>query len=246
MPIRPIVPKSAASLQPTQPVNNFSDPLIQNVITDLIDTLNNQQAELDALYPGMGAGVGLSSNQIAYPEPDYPADFLPPNIYVVNIRPERAEREGCDAVPMMALINAHFVSDSLDQIEYEEGCLSITGFKGFGVKRYTKIYVTAFDENGKRFLFACSDFLARLHQHEIDHGLGGEFLNHMSITVDDLDAIDGWLAATAETGLDAADEWVIPERLQCVNKGTADLDALQAWLHHARDYVATTTAPAFS
>lgn len=68
----------------------------------------------------------------------------------------------------------------------------------------------------------------------------------MSITVEELDVIDAWLANADDAGLDAVDEWVIPERLQCVNKNTADLDALRTWLNYARDYVATTTAPTFS
>lgn len=49
-----------------------------------------------------------------------------------------------------------------------EGCLSVPG--AFGkVKRFARIYVTAWDKDGNKIEFEAKNFLARVIQHEVDH-----------------------------------------------------------------------------
>jgi len=50
----------------------------------------------------------------------------------------------------------------------EEGCLSIRNWYG-KVKRYKKIKIEAFDQDGKKFQEGASGILSQAFQHEIDH-----------------------------------------------------------------------------
>lgn len=49
-----------------------------------------------------------------------------------------------------------------------EGCLSVPGTVG-KVKRFSRIYVTAWNKDGNKIEFEAKNFLARVIQHEVDH-----------------------------------------------------------------------------
>ena len=59
-----------------------------------------------------------------------------------------------------------------------EGCLSVQNIYG-KVPRYTKVRVTALNENGKQIRVTAEGFLARVFQHEIDHTNGKVFIDHI-------------------------------------------------------------------
>jgi len=86
----------------------------------LLDTLAHHHLELDQKYPGKGMGVGLASNQIEYPLGDYPATYMPPNLYIVSIRRERAEIEGCPPLPPFVYINAYFAPVADQNLEPQQ------------------------------------------------------------------------------------------------------------------------------
>jgi peptide deformylase len=231
MTIRKIVPKSVESLQPCIQVNDFKDKYVVQAIRDMLDSLAAEQHRLDEAFPGKGGGVGLASNQIEYPVPDYPAGFTPPNMYVVSIRPERAFAENCESVAATVYINASFKPlPDAQQSSYEEGCLSVVGFKGYAVPRYEKIQVHAYDIHGNANEFAAENFVARVHQHEMDHGRGQEYLNQLRFGNAELLTISVWIAKNKNSNIDAP-VWVVPEKLQCI-LNEPDFKALEAWVEN--------------
>ncbi len=82
-----IVLKSPNTLQRTEEVRNFNDPYFKKGDSRSRDTLKKEQDDLDKARPGEGLGAGLAANQIEYPEPDYPKNFVPPRVYLLNIVP---------------------------------------------------------------------------------------------------------------------------------------------------------------
>ncbi len=241
MPVRTIVPKSPASLKPAKSVEEINNPYIQQAIQDLLDTLAAEQKRLDEIYPELGAGVGLASNQIDYPyqptsetddlpaEGYYPKDFPPPSMYVVSVRLVRAQREGCEEVPPTVYINARYEALDDEAIEqHAEGCLSITGIQGLNVPRQKIIQVYAQNSDGESISFEARGFIARVHQHEQDHGNGEEYLNHLKFSTEDLENIRQWvmehrLGPTPEKGS------TIIDNLMCTGD-VVDYDVLLAWV----------------
>lgn len=59
-----------------------------------------------------------------------------------------------------------------------EGCLSIRDVYG-KVPRYTKVRISALNEDGKEIRISAEGFLARVLQHEIDHTNGTVFIDHI-------------------------------------------------------------------
>jgi peptide deformylase len=247
MTIQKIIPKTEKSLRPTNRVKNIKDIYVQQAIRDLLDTLKEKQRALDLEFPNMGAGVGLAANQIEYPyEPVsafdatpkpgfYPKDFTPPNIYVVSIRKERAVFEKCDVVEPSVYVNATFEPLRLDKYaehtmsHYEEGCLSVVGFKGFRIPRYEHIKLSALDETGRPLVFSISGFGARVHQHELDHGLGKEYLNQLNFNTIELLAISKWIDEHEILSSVKAPVSIIENKLLCV-ADQPDFGALRIWV----------------
>lgn len=97
-------------------------------------------------------GVGLAANQVGQ------------DMQVFVIDKKLAEENG---VPD-AYINPEITERSREQVELEEGCLSIPDYWA-QVNRAKKIKLKALDENGKKIKIKARGFLARVLQHEYDH-----------------------------------------------------------------------------
>jgi peptide deformylase len=78
---------------------------------------------------------------------------------------------------LQALLNPVILKKKGEQIEPEEGCLSIPGLRGV-VKRAAEITVKALDRTGRPTRFRAFDFEARVIQHELDHLDGVLFIDH--------------------------------------------------------------------
>ncbi|NLC92607.1 MAG: peptide deformylase [Treponema sp.] len=65
-------------------------------------------------------------------------------------------------------INPQIIRTSEEQIDYEEGCLSVPQVWE-NIRRPKAVTVQAIDENGKRFVLEADGLLARVIQHENDH-----------------------------------------------------------------------------
>ena len=121
------------------PVENVT-PEIKELVLEMKETMKTND------------GVGLAASQVG-------KDF---RIFVID--EELAEMNEVSSV----YINPEITDRSKDMGYMEEGCLSIPGyFKE--VARSKKIRIKALDENGKKFKFKATGFLARVLQHEYDH-----------------------------------------------------------------------------
>ena len=127
------------------PVAEFGSPELQNLLTDMQDTMRDLNgAGLAAPQIGVGLRVvifGFESN------PRYPDE---------------------DAVPFTVLINPQLTALSEVMDEGWEGCLSVPGMRGL-VPRYRELRYTGFDADGNPIDRTVKDFHARVVQHEVDH-----------------------------------------------------------------------------
>ncbi|MFA6250344.1 MAG: peptide deformylase [Candidatus Shapirobacteria bacterium] len=136
-----------------KPVKDFDDPVVKQVIQDLVDTMH--QNEL----------IGMAAQQIGENW----------KIFVTEPR-ETKTRPADQADELRVYINPVIVESSNEENVIYEGCGSVLNGALFGpVKRPKEITVEAFDQNGNKFRLTCDGILARVIQHEYDHLLGIEF-----------------------------------------------------------------------
>lgn len=83
----------------------------------------------------------------------------------------------------LVCINPVISKLSREKKEVEEGCLSVRYLYG-KVLRSSKATVTAYDENGKKFIRGASGLLAQAFQHETDHLNGVLFIDKAKDLVD--------------------------------------------------------------
>lgn len=76
------------------------------------------------------------------------------------------------------VVNPEILEESEDEIEAEEGCLSIPGWYG-PVWRKRRVVVKGLNRTGKSVKFKAEEFEARVFQHEIDHLNGILFIERM-------------------------------------------------------------------
>jgi peptide deformylase len=129
----------------SQPVAEFGSPELENLLTDMQDTMRNLN------------GAGLAAPQIGV--------GLRVVIFGFDENPRYPE---ADPVPFTVLINPQLspIGEIMD--EGWEGCLSVPGMRGL-VPRYRELRYTGFDAGGNPIDRTVTDFHARVVQHEVDH-----------------------------------------------------------------------------
>jgi peptide deformylase len=129
----------------SQPVAEFGSPELENLLTDMQDTMRNLN------------GAGLAAPQIGI--------GLRVVIFGFDVNPRYPE---ADPVPFTVLINPQLFPIGEIMDEGWEGCLSVPGMRGL-VPRYRELRYTGFDERGNPLDRTAKDFHARVVQHEVDH-----------------------------------------------------------------------------
>jgi peptide deformylase len=129
----------------SEPVGEFGTPELENLLTDMRDTMRHLN------------GAGLAAPQIGV--------GLRVVIFGFEENPRYPEAE---PVPFTVLINPQLtlLGETLD--EGWEGCLSVPGMRGL-VPRYRELRYTGFDAAGNPIDRSVKDFHARVVQHEVDH-----------------------------------------------------------------------------
>lgn len=100
-------------------------------------------------------GVGLSANQIS----------LDIKVFVAQVNNK-----------WYGIFNPTIEKPSTENLEAEEGCLSIPGTYGL-VPRSSRLTLNGFDQNGKKIKIKAWGLLARVFQHEVDHLNGKLFID---------------------------------------------------------------------
>ena len=149
MAVRPILKMgSPLLLQQAAPVTEFDTPQLQQLLTDMFDTMHAHN------------GVGLAAPQIGV------------SLQVVIFGFQASARyPDAAAVPQTILINPQLTPLGDDMEEGWEGCLSVPGLRGM-VPRYTALRYQGVDEQGQSIDRSVTGFHARVVQHECDHLIG--------------------------------------------------------------------------
>jgi len=135
-------------------VENVSDPAIQALIDDMIQTCQDVD------------GVGIAAPQV----------YQPLRLFIIASKPSPRYPNAPDMEPT-AIINPTIVSASDEKEKGWEGCLSIPGIRGL-VPRHKSVTVSFTNRNGQQEEKTFDDFVARVFQHEYDHIDGIVFLDH--------------------------------------------------------------------
>lgn len=130
----------------------------------------------------------LREKCIEFKEEDLTSDFL---VLLASVRKTIREGEGIGlAAPQFfdnrrffifcgkVAINPEIVEESLEDVCYREGCLSIPGVH-FEVYRPTTIKVRYFNHEFKEVKEDLTDLEARVFQHELDHLNGKLFTDYI-------------------------------------------------------------------
>ncbi len=81
-------------------------------------------------------------------------------------------------VPFHAIINPVIEPIGAENVEFFEGCLSVSGFSAL-VSRSRGVRVTCLDERGRDKRIEATGWYARILQHEIDHLNGTLYIDRM-------------------------------------------------------------------
>lgn len=141
------------------PIRTFGDPALRQKArpVERVGELHRRIAG-DMLETMRDApGVGLAGPQIGVLE----------RIFVWEVEEDHG-----------TLINPVITWRSDDEVEGEEGCLSLPGIY-YPVMRARAVRVEGIDQGGEPVRFGAEDLLARVCQHEIDHLDGVLFIDHL-------------------------------------------------------------------
>lgn len=135
-------------LQIAKQVEAFNTPELNDLVTDLFDTMKH------------ASGAGLAAPQIGV------------DLAVVIFGFQQNDRyPDAPVVPETVLINPTIEALGDAQDDAWEGCLSVPGLRGM-VPRHSKIRYTGFDAQGNPIDRIAEGFHARVVQHECDHLIG--------------------------------------------------------------------------
>lgn len=122
---------------------------VQSLVDDMVDTMY------------AAPGVGLAAPQVGV------------SLRVIVLDTGIEHEDGTVESNLLHFINPEIIKAE-DEIEWEEGCLSIPEFT-LKMKRASKVRVKALDRDGKDFELSTEGLLAVAIQHEVDH-LDGKLL----------------------------------------------------------------------
>lgn len=135
-------------LQKSSPVTQFNTPELEDLLTDMHDTM-------EALN-----GAGLAAPQIGV--------SLQVAVFGVKRNPRYPDAE---EVPYTILINPVLTALDNDMEDGWEGCLSVPGMRGV-VPRHINLRYQGYDQYGNQIDRTVNGFHARVVQHECDHLAG--------------------------------------------------------------------------
>ena len=133
--------------QRAQEVDDPGAPEIQQLIADMVETLDDAQ------------GAGLAAPQV----------HVPKRVVLFYVPSERTtEAEDDTSLGLQVLINPVIEAIGEETVLGWEGCLSVPGMVG-AVSRFGRIRYRGLDGNGEAIDRSVSGFHARVVQHECDH-----------------------------------------------------------------------------
>lgn len=130
-------------------------PKLNELIENMYETMKHAE------------GVGLAAPQVG----------LPIRLLVIDLAPFKEDDPEL-AEFKVTMINPEILEESEEEIEYDEGCLSIPGISET-VSRPEEIKVSYFDADFNEHVEVYDGFRARVIQHEFDHLEGHLFTDRV-------------------------------------------------------------------
>lgn len=147
----------------TLTILEFPDPRLRNQARLVVDVDKRVNKIMEDMFETMYAadGIGLAATQVNIHE----------RIVVMDISELQNQPQ--------VFINPEVDVLTDKQLDYEEGCLSVPGFRE-AVSRPEQVRVRALGRDGKPFGIEASGLLAVCIQHELDHLNGKLFVDYIS------------------------------------------------------------------
>lgn len=114
-------------------------------------------------------GIGLAANQVGVLK----------RIAVIDVEQVSKSEGGTGKPYLRVFINPRIISESDEDLSFNEGCLSLPGIEG-NVYRPGMVEVQYHDLDFQPHRVTFDGLLARVIQHEIDHLNGKLFIDHLS------------------------------------------------------------------
>lgn len=148
-----------------------NDPRVLNAIAPFKDEMlqdegfKDRQELVDSMFETMSkyGGIGLTCNQVG----------LPYNMFVAGGHPQ------VENGLKIAMFNPIIVSASAETLVMKEGCLTFP-FLFLSITRPRKVVMKYEDTEGKTQEAHLDGMMSRICQHEYDHILGRNFVEHVS------------------------------------------------------------------
>ena len=157
------------------PIHIYGDPILRVETQDVEADSEELQQLLDDMYETMrgAAGIGLAALQVGRTERLFLVDLAP-----LFVDMEEEQREALPPQPMV-FINPEIFWESDEEMEFEEGCLSIPELRE-NIVRPERIRITYLDRHFEEQEIEVGSLLARVIQHEYDHLDGILFIDLIS------------------------------------------------------------------
>jgi peptide deformylase len=121
-------------------------------------------------------GVGLAAPQVGLPL--RLAVIEDPEEFLKGVAPEALARQERSPVPFHVVINPALHVETGEEVEFFEGCLSLSGFAAL-VGRARAVRVECLNERAEPVTINARGWYARILQHEIDHLNGTLYIDRM-------------------------------------------------------------------
>ena len=128
----------------------------QRLIDDMVDTMRDAD------------GVGIAAPQV----------HVAKRIIVVEVSADNPRYPNQDPIPLTVIVNPQILSQSAEQEEGWEGCLSVPDLRGLVPRAYS-VELEGIDRYGDELHLRASGFFARVIQHEVDHLDGHIFMDRL-------------------------------------------------------------------
>ena len=162
-PINLINTSTTGTLMALRTILEFPDSRLRTIAKPVTDFDSALRALIDDMLETMysAGGIGLAATQIDVHQ----------RVLVIDVSEDRNTPQ--------VFVNPTFTISDQQNLDYDEGCLSIPGFYET-ISRPQKVVIHSQDQHGKHFDFEADGILAVCIQHEIDHLDGKLMVDYIS------------------------------------------------------------------
>ncbi len=129
---------------------------MQTLVEDMIESMRDAD------------GVGIAAPQV----------HVAKRIIAIEVSSNNPRYPNQESVPLTVIVNPQILSQSMEEQEGWEGCLSVPDLRA-RVSRAYSVELAGVDRNGDEVHIRASGFFARVIQHEVDHLQGRVFLDRL-------------------------------------------------------------------